>query len=80
MTLRPGAFYSDRMTDDLALLEQKVYALVALVEELREANAALARDVAAAEEQNRTLAQRMQAASARLDALIARLPSDVVEP
>jgi chromosome segregation ATPase len=68
------------MTDDLARLEQKVYALVALVEELREANAALARDVAAANEQNRVLAQRMQAATARLDALIARLPSDVVEP
>jgi len=68
------------MTDDLALLEQKVYALVALVEELREANAALVRDAASAHEQNRVLAQRMQAASARLDALIARLPSDVVQP
>lgn len=80
MTLRTSAFYSDRMTDDLALLEQKVYALVALVEELREANAALVRDAASAHEQNRVLAQRMQAASARLDALIARLPSDVVQP
>ncbi|MDH5286138.1 MAG: cell division protein ZapB [Betaproteobacteria bacterium] len=68
------------MTDDLARLEQKVYALVALVEELREANADLVRDVAAAREQNRALAQRMQAASARLDALIARLPSDLVQP
>jgi chromosome segregation ATPase len=68
------------MDDDLARLEQKVYALVALVEELREANAALTRDAAIAREQNRVLAQRMHAASARLDALIARLPSDLVQP
>jgi chromosome segregation ATPase len=80
LTLARAAFYSGRMTDELARLEQKVYALVALVEELREANADLVRDVAAAREQNRALAQRMQAASARLDALIARLPSDLVQP
>jgi chromosome segregation ATPase len=68
------------MDDDLARLEQKVYALVALVEELREANAALSRDLAKATEHNRALAQRMRAASARLDSLIARLPSDMVQP
>ena len=64
------------MDDDLARLEQKVYALVALVEELREANATLSRDLARSGEQNRALAQRMRVASARLDALIARLPAD----
>ena len=68
------------MEDDLARLEQKVYALVALVEELREANAALSRDLATTAEHNRVLAQRMRAASARLDSLIVRLPSDTVQP
>jgi chromosome segregation ATPase len=66
--------------DDLARLEQKVYALVALVEELREANAGILHDLGAAREQNRALAQRMHAATARLDALIARLPADLVQP
>lgn len=63
--------------DDLARLEQKVYALIAEVVALREANESLTRDLATTREQQQALAQRMREASTRLDALIARLPSEV---
>lgn len=78
MTLAASAFYSDRMDDDLAVLEQKVVALIARLHALREANQALAAELAEARARNRELAQRMRAASSRLDALIARLPVDAV--
>jgi chromosome segregation ATPase len=68
------------MDDELGDLERKVDALIGRVEALREANAALERELAGAREQNRVLAARMRAASARLDALIARLPTDTVPP
>ena len=61
---------------ELDALEQRVHALIAHAAGLHEANAALLRDLADAREQNRMLAQRMKAASARLDALIARLPAE----
>lgn len=80
MTLRRRASYSDRMEDELADLERKVGALIARLEALREANEALERELTAARDQNRALAQRMRTASARLDTLIARLPSDAVQP
>lgn len=69
-----------RMDDELARLEGKVQALIAHAEALREANALLLRDLANAREQNRVLTQRMKEASARLDALIARLPAEPVQP
>ena len=62
------------MDADLVLLEQKLAELLAHASELRSANAALNRQLATAQQQNRVLTQRMQQASARLDALLERLP------
>lgn len=62
------------MEADLAVLEHKLALLIARLDGLREANAALERDLAEAQSRNRDLAQRMQAASIRLDALLDRLP------
>ena len=59
---------------DLDLLEQKIAMLIAQARELRAANEALRRDLSDVQEQNRALAQRMQQASGRLDALLDRLP------
>jgi hypothetical protein len=64
------------MDADLALLEQKLAALIAHARALRSANAALNRELATTQEQNRVLTQRMEQASARLDALLERLPEN----
>jgi hypothetical protein len=62
------------MEADLAVLEHKLALLIARLDGLREANSALVRDLGEAQARNRDLAQRMQAASIRLDALLDRLP------
>jgi chromosome segregation ATPase len=59
---------------DLALLETKLATLVAHTRALRAANEALRNDLNSAYEKNRVLAERVAAASQRLDALLARLP------
>ena len=64
------------MDADLALLEQKLAALIAHARALRTANAALNRELVTTQEQNRVLTQRMEQASARLDALLERLPEN----
>jgi cell division protein ZapB len=64
------------MDTDLTVLEQKLASLIAHARALRAANEALRRDLGTAQEQNRVLAQRMQAATTRLDALLARLPTE----
>ena len=62
------------MDADLSLLEQKLAMLIARTGELRAANESLRRELVAAQEQNRTLSQRMEQATMRLDALLERLP------
>lgn len=62
------------MDTDLALLEQKLAALIAQARALRSENAALNRELVLTRQENRTLTQRMDQASARLDALMERLP------
>ena len=64
------------MDADLALLEQKLAALIAHARALRSANAALNRELMTTQEHNRVLTQRMEQASARLDALLERLPEN----
>jgi hypothetical protein len=59
---------------DLALLERKLATLVSHTRALRAANVTLRRDLAAAYEKNRVLAERVAAATERVDALLARLP------
>lgn len=62
------------MEADLDALEARIATLIAHARELRLANESLRRDLGAAQEQNRAIAQRMQQASTRLDALLDRLP------
>jgi hypothetical protein len=62
------------MDADLDALEHKLAQLIALTRELRSSNDVLRRQLAAAHEHNRELAQRMQQATLRLDALLERLP------
>jgi hypothetical protein len=64
------------MDNDLAALEQKLAALIAHTRALRAANESLRRDLAAAHVRQRVLALRMEQASARVDALISRIPSE----
>ncbi len=72
------AAYSARFTPmdtDLDTLERKLATLIEHTRALRAANDSLRREVAAVEERNRELAVRVQQASARLDALLSRIPS-----
>ena len=62
------------MDAELAALEERVETLIAYARELREANELLRRELLASQERNRDLAARVAQASARLDALITRLP------
>ncbi|HEV2219757.1 MAG TPA: TIGR02449 family protein [Casimicrobiaceae bacterium] len=62
------------MDIELAALEERVESLIAQARVLREANEALRRELAAAQEKNRDLALRMSQASSRLDTLISRMP------
>jgi chromosome segregation ATPase len=62
------------MDSELATLEQKLLGLVAHTRALRAANESLRKELAAAHERQRQLSLRMEQASARVDALLARLP------
>ncbi len=64
------------MDADLSSLEQKLALLIAHAGELRAANEVLRHDLAVVQDQNRALAQRMQQATMRLDALLDRLPEN----
>lgn len=64
------------MEADLAQLEQKLATLIAHTRALRAANESLRADLAAAVERNREMTVKMQQAGARLDTLIARMPSE----
>jgi chromosome segregation ATPase len=73
---RRAANMHDAMESDLAILEQKLATLIAHTRALRAANESLRRDLAAAQERNREMNVKVQQAGARLDALIARMPSE----
>ena len=74
MTRAAQAPYSARMDNDLAVLEQKLTTLLAHTRALRAANESLRKELAAAHERQRQLTARMEQASARVDALLARIP------
>ena len=59
---------------ELAVLERKLGSLLAHTRALRAANDALRHELAVAQQRNRALAERLDEAGQRLDALIARLP------
>ena len=66
--------YSDVMEADLKALEEKVTQLIALCQSLRSENLELRQDLAQAQDDTRQLKENMALASARLEALIERLP------
>ena len=61
---------------ELEALEQKLATLIAHTRALRAANEALRREVSMAQDRNRELSTRVQQATARLDALLARIPGE----
>ena len=64
------------MEDDFAALEARVDALIAYTRELQDANDILRRELLALQERNRDLNGRVAQATARLDALIAKVPHE----
>jgi cell division protein ZapB len=62
------------MDSELVGLEQKLATLLADYHRLRAENESLKRELARAQEQQRSLASRMAAATARLDSLLQQLP------
>lgn len=74
LTVFPSSAYSERVENDLVLLEQKISSLIAHTHALRAANEELRRELAAAQDKNRELEERMNAAGARLDSVLARMP------
>jgi regulator of replication initiation timing len=62
------------MDSELVGLEQKLATLLADYHRLRAENESLKRELARAQEQQRALAARMAAATARLDSLLQQLP------
>ncbi len=68
---RPTA--NEALSQDLAVLEERINLLIAHAETLGAANESLRRDLAAAESRNQALAERVTKAKRRIDALLARL-------
>jgi len=64
------------MDHDLTSLEQRLSTLLAHTRALRAANESLRSELDAARETNRDLSSRVQQASARLDALLAKIPTE----
>ena len=71
-----GANRLEPMDNELAALEHRLATLLAHARALRAANEALRNELAQAHQRNRDLAHRVQQASARLDALLARIPEE----
>ena len=72
----PGCPHQKTMENELALLEQKLVALIAHTRALRLANEDLRRKLAEAHAHERTLEERMRVAATRLDALLANMPTE----
>jgi regulator of replication initiation timing len=64
------------MDNELTSLEQRLATLLAHTHALRAANEALREELSEAQRRNRELAVRVQQATARLDALLARIPAE----
>lgn len=70
--------YSGGMEADLKALEDKLAQLIALCQLLRSENLELRQELVQAHDESRQLKDNMALASTRLEALIERLPQDVV--
>lgn len=79
MTTQGFSNYSDIMETDLNVLEAKLTQLIELCQSLRAENLQLRQELAQARDDTKQLKGQMTEASARLEALIERLPQTVVE-
>ena len=79
MTTQGFSNYSDIMETDLNVLEAKLTQLIELCQSLRAENLQLRQELAQARDDTKQLKSQMTEASARLEALIERLPQTVVE-
>ena len=64
------------MDNDLTSLEQRLSTLLAHTRALRAANETLRSELAQSQHRNREMALRVQQATMRLDALLARIPAE----
>ena len=78
MTVQGFPNYSGGMEADLKALEDKLAQLIALCQLLRSENLELRQELVQAHDESRQLKDNMTLASTRLEALIERLPQDVV--
>ncbi|BCM23866.1 hypothetical protein ZMTM_01250 [Methyloradius palustris] len=79
MTTQGFSNYSDIMETDLNVLEAKLTQLIELCQSLRAENLQLRQELAQGRDDTKQLKSQMTEASARLEALIERLPQTVVE-
>jgi cell division protein ZapB len=66
--------YSELMESELSALEEKIDQFVCLCQQLRSENIQLRQQLASAISENKHLAEKINAASSRLEALLTRLP------
>jgi cell division protein ZapB len=62
------------MESDLKVLDEKLQQLVVLTKKLRKDNSQLRQQLAAAESENKRLAEKVSAARTRVEALIEQIP------
>ncbi|MBC8008199.1 MAG: hypothetical protein H7X76_09160 [Prolixibacteraceae bacterium] len=62
------------MDAELATLDDKISQLVQLTQKLRTDNSQLRQNLASAESENKRLAEKVNTAKARLEALLAQIP------
>jgi cell division protein ZapB len=79
LTTQGFSNYSDIMETDLNVLEAKLTQLIELCQSLRAENLQLRQELAQARDDTKQLKGQMTEASARLEALIERLPQTIVE-
>ena len=78
MTKKGFANYSASMDADLKSLEEKLSQLISLCQSLRSENAALRQELVQAQNDSKKLRDNMALVSARLEAVIDRLPEESV--
>jgi cell division protein ZapB len=66
--------YSGPMESELSALEEKIDQFVGLCQQLRSENIQLRQQLASASSENKHLAEKINTASSRLEALLTRLP------
>ncbi len=77
MTLQDFYNYSSAMDADLKALEDKLKQLISLCKSLRAENIELRQELAQSQDHAKQLKDNMQLASAKVEALIERLPQDI---